>query len=183
MCQLGKLAVGLLGVGLTAGFVLLTGCGGANSFSLHPEDPLQAEAERLGHELEAVRRRMEAVESLVVSLSEGRTSLAQGAGEFLALHEGDPRFFESYRLHYPNQTPLERAARDIANRAHFRIADPIRREPLITRLTEEFRILFPQAEPLAFDPVQDPDPHQPPHGPGRPPLPPRVPRAAVATAE
>jgi hypothetical protein len=119
---------------------------------------LQQESDKLDASIAESKVRMVAGENIVTKLVEGRAPLGEVAQEFLDLHADDPGFTNSYLLHYPNESLLERATRDMANRAHVRVTDPLKREQLDRRLTEQFQTLYPNTRPLEFDPVPEVEP-------------------------
>jgi hypothetical protein len=172
-----KITVGLLGLVLVMAFALLSGSGREDKFSPNPLTPLQAKSQQLDVAIAESIRRLEAGNALITMLIEGRASLAEVARDFLSLHENDPEFLEYYQLYHSGRTLPERVARDMANRAHLEAADPLQRERVAKRLTEEFQTLFPEVEPLRFQPVPVPAPKPAlqPMPPGHRPLPVPVP--------
>jgi hypothetical protein len=160
-----KIAVGSLGVALVGALAL--GPGRGERFSLNPLPSIRSESQRLDSAIETASHRIRVGNGIVVALGEGRVSLAEATRDYIALHESDPTFREYHQLHSPGQSLSEYVARNLANRAHHE-ADPYRRERLSRRLTEEFRTLFPSAEPLQFEPVSDPAPDRPVHPVPRP---------------
>jgi|GEM_PF-5004714 len=141
---------GAMGLVLVATVIFVT-----TRFLWNPLTPIQTESERLDAAIEEADRRIELVDELMVALIEGRASLEQVARDFLKLHEGNRSFTDSHALYHAGHTPLERAARDMANRA-YRRAQPHQQKPLAQRLTDEFRTLFPEVEPLQFEPIPTP---------------------------
>lgn len=150
-----KIAVGSTGLVLVTALIFMI-----TQFFWNPLTPLQTESQRLDAAIEEADRRIELADELIVALIEGRASLDQAARDFLKLHENNPGFVKFHAIHNTGQTPLESAARDMANRAYNR-AQPHQQELLAKRLTDEFRVLFPEVEPLQFDPIPTPG-HIPP---------------------
>ena len=154
-----KIALGLLGLALVAALALWVESDRADRFSPNSRGPLQTESERsqrLEVAAQEVSQRLKVKSDLLVELIEGRRGLAEVAKRYLALHENDRLFREYHPIHYPGQTPLERMARDVVSRAYQRVEDTPQRERVVRRLSEEFRTLFPEAEPLQFEPVLPP---------------------------
>jgi hypothetical protein len=178
MSNLSKPVVGLLGF-VVIGAVAFVISSRANPFS-SSLPIIHGESQQLDSALEDANRRIEIGESLGQAVAEGRKSLVDAAGVFLAAHVSQPGFLETNALHYPDRSPLEFAARNIAIRAFKHAHDPEKREQLAKTLNEQFNANFPQAEPLnleVFPPAPGPElvpppNHQPPV-PFPPPLPPR----------
>jgi hypothetical protein len=161
-----KIALGSLGSVLVAALALSIGSDGGDDSSPAGYATLRSESRRLDDAREKTDRRIVVGEAIIRKLIDGRVGLAEAARAFLALHEDDPNFLELYLLHHPGQEPVERAARDMAARAHARTSDPKQREQLAARLTQDFQTVFPERAPLEFDPV--PAPHPPARAPAAP---------------
>jgi hypothetical protein len=168
-----KVLTGLFGAGGLTALALGFGCAG-DHLTLNPLSPQEAESRRLAVALDDARERSAITEVQVSALIAGRVRLVDAAREFLAAHEKSPAISAYFVTHYPDQTPLEHAARDLANRAHVRVGDQGAREQLAQRLTAEFAAQFPTRAPLELEPYFAPP--VPTHR--TPPVPPK----AVVTA-
>jgi hypothetical protein len=165
------IVVGSLGLFLIARFVFHIWSDEASSAISHSLDSIQKKHEQHESALEETRRRIAASDALIVALIEGRATLADVTAAFLAMHKDLPFYSAHLQFHYSGQTDMERLARDMANRASLRVADPAKREKLAEQLVSEFQTLFPGTPPLQFDPVTAPVPKMP-----TPPFPARNPQ-------
>ncbi|MDB5312123.1 MAG: hypothetical protein JWO38_6325 [Gemmataceae bacterium] len=109
-----------------------------------------AESEALEMKGDQMHRQIEASESVVGLLVEGRMSLPAATDELLVVNAGRVRFFKNQSFSYPDTaTARERVARYAIAKAQQRLsADPIRQREVSSRLWAEL--------PAVNDPAGDP---------------------------
>jgi hypothetical protein len=189
MSNLTKVGVGLLALVLVAAFTFVIGSRMTNRSS-ESQPTIRLESDRLDTAMEEATRRIELGGSLGQAVAEGRKPLIEAARMYLAAHINQTGFLESNALHYPDRSPLEFSARNVALRAYQETRDPEKREQLARRLHEEFKATFPQAGPLHLalrPPVPGaeliPPPDYPPNLPFPPPLPTPAPTRPAVIAK
>ena len=81
--------------------------------------------------------RIAAKEAIIGELIAGRATLADAASQFLSLNAERPDLLEMIRSAYPNRTDEERAALNVIDYVAQRVADPVAREEIVSRLAAD----------------------------------------------
>lgn len=81
--------------------------------------------------------RIAAKEVIIGELIAGRATLADATSQFRSLNAERPGLLEIMRATYPNRTDEERAALNVIDYVAHRVADPVAREELVSRLAAD----------------------------------------------
>jgi hypothetical protein len=113
-------------------------------------DTLAEEANAMDVDRDAILARMALKRVLVNDLVDGRVTLAEATGRFLALNRQHPAYMSAIRGDYPGRTDEESQARNLVANVLTWLDDPNDWPGVRERLGAEFRELFP-------DPATDAD--------------------------